>query len=83
MLICTSQFCGNWPSVLATVHIIESNYYKNHTSNERQYGNSIIQNDNNLPLETQGKNMHMLVILAALLYIHVNRFTFTDLHIDR
>jgi len=29
------------------------------------------------------KKLHMLMILSALLYIHVNRFTFTDLHIDR
>jgi hypothetical protein len=30
-------------------------YYKNHTSNERQYSNSIFQNDNNLHLETEGQ----------------------------
>ena len=51
MLICTSRFCGNLPSLLATVHIIT----RINTSNERQYSNSIFQNDNNLHLETQGQ----------------------------
>lgn len=75
MLLCTSQFCGNLPSLLATTH-----YYKNHTSNERQYSNSIIQNDNNLPLQTHGQETAyadntLCLIVYTCKYIYIYRFT--------